>query len=187
MEGKPILGQVSVELITAHYRIKGKVAVTSAGLIGTVNESTASSVEIKEVTVERLHRPGEIVGRFETWETVKDKLVAVLLEQRTDVGPPAITRAGFGRLVSYKIWAGMEGFEMFGVMEAPGKFNFAEFMFQGHRHFVPLYNATLIPVFFPQVVNRAPVLLFNRQMVEGMTIISKASGPLSPQALPPTT
>ncbi|MGA2111712.1 MAG: hypothetical protein ABSG98_06125 [Anaerolineales bacterium] len=186
MEGKPLLAHVPVELITPHYHVKGKIAVTSTGLVGAVNESTASSIEISEAVVARLHRPGETVARFDTWEAVKDKLIAVLLEQRTDLGPPALTRSGFGRMVSYKIWASLEGFEMFGVMEAPGKFSFAEFMFQGHRHFVPLYNATLIPVFFPQLVSRAPVLLFNRQMVEGLSIISKASGPLSPQALPPT-
>lgn len=186
MEGKPILGHVPVELITPHYHVKGKMAVTSAGLIGAVNESTGSSIEITEATVARMHRPGEVVAHFETWEAVKDKLIAVLLEQRNDLGPTAITRAGFGRMVSYKIWASMEGFEMFGAMESPGKFIFADFMFQGHRHFVPLYNATLIPVFFPQLVQRAPVVLFNRQMVEGLSIISKASGPLSPQSLPPT-
>ncbi|MGD0575094.1 MAG: hypothetical protein ABSB61_06970 [Anaerolineales bacterium] len=186
MEGKPILGHVPVELITPHYHVKGKIAVTSAGLIGAINESSGSSIEILEAWLSRLHRPGETVARFDAWEAVKHKLVAVLLEQRTDLGPPSITRGGFGRMVSYKVWASMEGFEMFGVMEAPGKFSFAEFMFQGSRHFVPLYNATLIPVFFPQLVSRAPVLLFNRQMVEGLSIISKASGPLSPQAVPPS-
>jgi len=186
MEGKPILGHVPLELITPHYQVKGKIAVTSLGLIGALNESTGSSIEITEASVARLHRPAEIVARFDTWEVVKDKLIAVLLEQRNDLGPPAITRAGFGRMVSYKIWASLEGFEMFGVMEAPGKFIYADFMFQGHRHFVPLYNATLIPVFFPQLVSRAPVLLFNRQRVEGLSIISRASGPLSPQSLPPS-
>jgi len=30
-------------------------------------------------------------------------------------------------------------------------------------------------VFFPQLVSRAPVLLFNRQMVEGLSVISKAA------------
>lgn len=186
MEGKPILGHVPVELITPHYHVKGKIAVTSAGLIGAINESSGSSIEILDAWLSRLHRPGETVARFDAWEAVKHKLVAVLLEQRTDLGPPSIARGGFGRMVSYKVWASMEGFEMFGVMEAPGKFSFAEFMFQGSRHFVPLYNATLIPVFFPQLVSRAPVLLFNRQMVEGLSIISKASGPLSPQAVPPS-
>ncbi len=175
MDSKLISTHVPVELITPHYRVKGKIPVSSSGVIGVLNDTSGSSIEVVEVWLARLHRPAETVARFESWDAVKSQLVAVLLEQRSDLGPPSVARGGFGRLVSYRVWAGLKGFEMFGVMESPGKFNFAETIFQGHRDFIPLYNATLIPVFFPQLVSRAPVLLFNRQMVEGLSVISKAA------------
>jgi hypothetical protein len=66
---------------------------------------------------------------------------------------------------------------MFGVLESSGKFDFSSQMFQGTRQFTPLFNATLIPIFFPQLVTRAPAILFNRAMVEGIGVISEVEEP----------
>ena len=78
---------VSAELITPHYRVKGKIPVSSSGVVGVLNDTSGSSIEVVEVWLARLHRPAETVARFESWEAVKASIVAVLLEQRSDLGP----------------------------------------------------------------------------------------------------
>ena len=164
---------VPTAVITQHYRVNGLVSVSSAGLIGLLSDPTDSYIEVEKASLVRLHRPQEVVAEFNSWEMVKARIIAVLCEKTADLGRISIARAGFQRLVSYRIWASLHGFEMFGIIESPGKFDFSAQMFQGNRQFNALFNATLIPVYFPQLVTKAPALLFNRQMVEGIGVISE--------------
>jgi hypothetical protein len=167
---------VPVSLITPYYRVTGKVTVNAAGLMGLLNDPTDSYVEMEDATLVRINRPQEAVAQFGSWSVVKSRILAMLLEQKGDIGRITIARSGFQRIVSYRVWAAIQGFEMFGVIEAPGKFDVSATLFQGNRQFIALFNATLIPVFFPQLVTRTPALLFNRQMVEGMGVISEVEG-----------
>jgi hypothetical protein len=164
---------VPTSILTQNYRVNGLMSVTSAGLIGVLSDPTDSYIELENVSMVRIHRPQEVVAQFSVYGMVKSRIHAVLCEKTADLGRITIARAGFQRLISYRIWVSLHGFEMFGILESPGKFDFSAQMFQGNRQFTSLFNATLIPVFFPQLVTRAPALLFNRQMVEGIGVISE--------------
>jgi hypothetical protein len=169
--------RVSCAIFTQNYRVNGMISVTAAGLVGVVNDPTDSYIELEDASLVRLHRPQEIVAQFTVWSMVKARIIALLCEKTGDLGRISVARAGFQRLISYRIWASLLGFEMMGVIESPGKFDFSAQMFQGTRQFTPLFNATLIPVFFPQLVTRAPAMLFNRQMIEGIGVISEVEEP----------
>ncbi|GEM_PF-260883 len=173
MESRMPRDLVPTSVITQNYRVNGMISVTAAGLIGLLSDPTDSYIEIENASLVRLHRPQEVVAQFNTWGMVKSRVIAVLCEKTADLGRITIARAGFTRLISYRIWASLHGFEMFGILESPGKFDFSAQMFQGNSQFTALFNATLIPVYFPQLVTRAPAVLFNRQMVEGIGVISE--------------
>ncbi len=173
MESRMPRDLVPTAVMSQNYRVNGLISVTAAGLIGVLSDPTDSYIEIENASLVRLHRPQEIVAQFDTWGMVKSRIIAVLCEKTADLGRISIARAGFQRLISYRIWASLHGFEMFGILESPGKFDFSAQMFQGNRQFTALFNATLIPVYFPQLVTRAPAILFNRQMVEGIGVISE--------------
>jgi hypothetical protein len=177
MDSRMPRDRISCALFTQNYRVNGMISVTAAGLVGVVNDPTDSFIELEDASLVRLHRPQEIVAQFTVWSMVKARIIALLCEKTADLGRLSVARAGFTRQVSYRIWASLLGFEMFGVLESPGKFDFSAQMFQGTRQFTPLFNATLIPVFFPQLVTRAPAILFNRQMVEGIGVISEVEEP----------
>ncbi|MBN1437799.1 MAG: hypothetical protein JW929_00180 [Anaerolineales bacterium] len=164
---------VPTAVISQNYRVNGLVSVSAAGLIGLLSDQTESYIEIEKASLVRLHRPQEVVAQFNTWGMVKSRIIAVLCEKTSDLGRITIARAGYQRLVSYRIWASLHGFEMFGILESPGKFDFSSQMLQGKLQFSALFNATLIPVYFPQLVTRAPAILFNRQMLEGIGVIGE--------------
>jgi hypothetical protein len=173
MESRMPHDLVPTSVITPNYRVNGLISVSAAGLIGLLSDPNDSYIELENASLVRLHRPQEIVAQFNVWGMVKSRIIAVLCEKTGDLGRITIARAGFQRLISYRVWASLHGFEMFGILESPGKFDFSAQMFQGNRQFTAIFNATLIPVFFPQLVTRAPAVLFNRQMVEGMGVISE--------------
>jgi hypothetical protein len=149
------------------------VGVTAAGLVGLANDQTDSYIELENASLFRLHRPQEMVAQFPVWDVVKSRIVALLCEHRSDLGRITVARGGFQHAFAFRVWAAIHGFEIFGVIESPGKFDFSSQMFQGNRVYIPLFNATVIPVLFPQLVTRSPALLFNRQMVEGMGVLSE--------------
>jgi hypothetical protein len=173
MESRMPRDLVPASILTQNYRVNGLMSVTAAGMIGVLSDPNDSYIELENASIVRIHRPQEVVAQFNVYGMVKSRIHAVLCEKTSDLGRITIARAGFQRLISYRIWASLHGFEMFGILESPGKFDFSAQMFQGNRQFTALFNATLIPVFFPQLVTRAPDLLFNRQMIEGIGVISE--------------
>jgi hypothetical protein len=159
--------------MTPYYRVNGEVAVSAAGLVGLANDQTDSYLELENAALFRLHRPQEMVAQFPVWNVVKSQIVAVLLESKANIGRISVARGGYQRITAFRVWAAVHGFEMFGVIESPGKFDFSAQLFQGNRQFIALFAATIIPVLFPQLVTRSPALIFNRQMVEGMGVLSE--------------
>ena len=84
MDTKIPRNMVPVSLITPYYRVSGRVGVTSAGLVGLVNDPTDSFIEMENVTLVRIHRPQEVVAQFNVWSVVKARIVAMLLEQNDE-------------------------------------------------------------------------------------------------------
>jgi hypothetical protein len=67
----------------------------------------------------------------------------------------------------------MGGYELMGIVETPGKFNFGAMMFETDRFFMPIYNATLKAILFPNVQGESQAMVFNRAMVDAIALLPK--------------
>jgi hypothetical protein len=67
----------------------------------------------------------------------------------------------------------MGGYELKGIVETPGKFNFGALMFETDRFFMPIYNATLTAILFPNVKGASEAMIFNRSMVDALALLPK--------------
>jgi hypothetical protein len=67
----------------------------------------------------------------------------------------------------------MGGYELKGIIETPGKFSFGGLMFESDRFFIPIYNASLSAILFPNVNAEGPAMVFNRTMVDAMALLPK--------------
>ena len=74
----------------------------------------------------------------------------------------------------------MGGYELVGLIETPGKFNFASLMFESDRFFMPLYNASLTAILFPNVSAESAAMVFNRRMVDAVAMLPKDEIPKIP-------
>jgi hypothetical protein len=70
------------------------------------------------------------------------------------------------------------GYTIEGQIHSGGRFNFGAIMFEGGNTFIPLYDAKLLALLFPKVKTEAPALMFNRGMVQAMTLLP---GPAAPR------
>ncbi len=171
---------VSVEVYTSSHRVLGRINPGASGLFSYLNIPTTSIVEVEGAHLNRLHQPGRLVARYSTMWLVKREIVTVLLSSRAEVGTAVIARGGWSTTVPHWVQILLGGYELRGVMEAPGKFNAGAALFEGDRIFVPMYNAELTAILFPSVGTRSPAMLFNRDMVDSLALLPKEDIPQQP-------
>jgi hypothetical protein len=164
---------ISVELYTTSHRILGKIAPGAAGLFSFLNIPTTSYIEIEGAHLNRLHQPGRLVARYSAMWVAKHQVVAILLSNRTEMGPTGMARGGYSTSAPHWMHILLGGYELRGMIETPGKFDFGGLMFQGGQIFVPIYIAKLTAILFPSVEAESPAMLFNRSMVDGMALLPR--------------
>jgi hypothetical protein len=142
-------------------------------VFGLINDPTTSFMEVLDAKLARIHMPTKLVGEYKMIDLVKDNVFAICLTRREDVGPQALARGGYQNLVEYSIRLTTRVYELEGILEWSGRFNFAAIMVEGVRDFVPIYNATLTAILIPQLRIESPAILFNRRQVDLLGLVSE--------------
>jgi hypothetical protein len=164
---------LSVEVFTTGYRILGKIQPGGMGLYTFVNTPTKSYIEIGGAHLNRLHQPGKLVARYPKLWLVKKEIMALLLSNRTEIGPTGGARRGYMTSVASRVHISLGGYELIGTIETAGKFEFGGVMFEGGSLFKPLFDAELVATLYPQVSTEAAAVLFNRDCVEAMALLPR--------------
>lgn len=177
---------VSVEVYTTSHRILGKITPGAAGLFSYLNIPTTSYVEIEGAHLNRLHQPGRLVARYPSVWIAKHQVVAMLLSNRAEMGPTGMARGGYTTSAPHWVHILLGGYELRGMIETPGKFDFGALMSQSGRLFLPVYVAKLFAILFPSVEAESPAMLFNCSMIDGMALLPKDEIPEQYRSLPAT-
>jgi hypothetical protein len=171
-EPNPAHRLLSADFLTLSYRVVGKMMVPSNGMLGMMNDTTHSFMEVVDAKLAPIHMPTKLVGEYEIIDLVKTNLFAVCLTRREDAGPQALARGGYQNLVKYPIRVTTQVYELEGILEWTGRFDFATVMVEGSGNFVALYNATLTAIMIPQLRIESPAILFNRRQVDLLAVIT---------------
>jgi len=163
---------ISADFLTPSYRLVGEMMVPTTGVIGMMNDTTTSFMEVLDAKLARLHMPTKLVGEYKVVDLVKNNVFAVCLTRREDVGPQALARGGYQNLIKYPIRVTTQVYELEGTFEWTGRFDFATVMVEGTRDFIPLYNATLRAILIPLLKIESPAILFNRKQVDILALAS---------------
>jgi len=164
---------VSADFFTPSYRIVGKVMVPNTGLMGLINDSTNSFMEILDARLARAHMPSKLVDHYEVVRVVKSQIFAIALARREDLGPQALARGGYVRLNEYPVRITTPVYELMGSLEWAGRFEFSTIMIEGSREFVPIYNAMITAILIPSLKVESQAVLFNRRQVDLLALNSQ--------------
>ena len=157
---------IAADFFTQSYRIVGKTMVPNTGIIGLVNDPTTSFMEILDARLARAHMPSKLVDHYEVVRIVKSQIFAIALARREDLGPQALARGGYVRLTEFPMRITTPVYELEGVLEWAGRFDFSTIMVEGSREFVPIYKTTLTAILIPALKVESPAILFNRTKVD---------------------
>ncbi len=167
------------DVLTSGYRVVGKIMVTSTGAMGMLNDNTRSALEVHDARLARLHMPTKLVDHFELTRMMKTHVYAVCMARREDLGPQALVRGGYTSIVEYPIRITTQMFEIEGIMEMPGRLDFASLMTEGTRDFIPIFNATLTAILIPNLRIESGGILINRRQVDLIALLNQRAKPES--------
>lgn len=154
-----------VEILSSVYCLAGKIMVSTTGAIGLLNDDTHSLLEVHDAQVSHWHLSAAATDHFEIVRLAKRQIDAVCLQRREELGPQALVRGGFTNVIDYPVRIGMQAIEIEGVLETPGRLDFAALLTEGVHEFIPVVNATLTGLLNPSLHIECGGMLINRRQV----------------------
>ena len=164
---------IPVDILTSSYRIVGKMFVSNSGLMGAMNNVTTSFMEIHDAKLARIHMPTKLVDKYKVVRLTKSRIHAVCLARREDVGPQGLARGGYSSVTQYPVRMATQAYELEGLLEWSGRFDFRVIMSEGTRDFVPLYDTKVSGILIPAFKVEAGAILFNRQKVDWLGLLKQ--------------
>jgi hypothetical protein len=161
------------DVYTAGYRVVGKVMVSTNGLMGVLNDTTKSHLEIHDARLARIHMPTKLVDHFEIVRLVKSQVFVLCAARREDLGPSGIVRGGYSQTQEMPARLTTSTYEIEGKLEVAGRFDFVTLLADKTRNFVPIFNATLTAILIPSLKVEALGVLFNREKVDMLALLNQ--------------
>lgn len=168
---------ILADVLIAGYRIAGKISVTTHGAMGFLNDPNRSTLDVHDARMARLHMPTKLVDHFELVRSLKSHVHAVCLSRREDLGPHATVRGGYSSVSEYHVRLTTPVYEVEGIMELPGRFDFASLVSDGAREFLPMFNTTLTAILIPTLRVQSAGILVNRKMIDMIALLNQRVKP----------
>lgn len=161
------------DVYTAGYRVVGKIMVSTNGIMGVLNDSTKSHLEIHDARIARIHMPTKLVDHFEVVRLVKSQVNVACMARREDLGPTGIVRGGYSNVTELQARIATNVFEIEGRLQVVGRFDFVTLMSDRTRNFIPMFDATLTAILLPNLKVESPGVLFNREKVDMLAFLNQ--------------
>ena len=161
------------DVYTSGYRIVGKIMVSTHGLMGVLNDTTKSHIEIHDARLARIHMPTKLADHYEVVRLIKSQVFAVCAARREDLGPTGIQRSGYTSVSVLPARLTTPVYELEGKLEVAGRFDFSVMITDKARNFIPLYEAALSAILIPNLKVESPGILFNREKVDMLALLGQ--------------
>lgn len=176
---------LAADVYTAGYRVVGKLMASTNGIMGILNDTTKSHVELHDARLARIHMPTKLVDHFEVVRLVKTQIFAACAARREDLGPVGIVRGGYSQVVPMPARLTTSVYEIEGKLEVAGRFDFATLISDRTRNFIPIFDGTLSAILIPNLRVESPGILFNREKIDMLALLNQRAKDEKPQP-PPT-
>jgi hypothetical protein len=153
---------ISVDMLTNSYRLKGELKRSHSGVMSVLNDPSSTFIELQDVRMGRIVCGDNLLQTAAVVQILKTQLVAVCLERREDLMLQPLARGTYLRPVKYPISVTTRDYEIEGIYEWNGRFDLGVIMRPDASSFIPLLDASLGAILFPQLLIQSPVILINR-------------------------
>ncbi len=165
---------IPAEILTSSHYIFGQIKVIQSGLVGMLTDMTTSFIEVNEASIAPIHKPSSVVNYAAQLYMVRSEIAAVCLHKREYIGLQGIMKSGYQRLIPYPVQISTRTYDITGMIEWSGRFEFSALITEGTSYFIVVYDATLTAPRYADIKIESPVMLLNRSFLETLIIIKKS-------------
>jgi hypothetical protein len=164
---------ISAEFLSLSHYIFGQVKVTNNGMMGVLSDPTTDFMEVNEANLARVQTPDKIINYSPMMWVAKDRVVAVCLNKKEYVGPVSLQRGGYQVISRFPIQITTTVYELQGILEWPGRFDFSALMAEGTSDFIIIHDAVLVSTLFPSLHIERPSMLFHRSFLDTLVVAKR--------------
>ena len=165
---------IPAEILTSSHYIFGQIKVIQSGLVGMLSDTTNSYLEINDASIAPIHKPSSVMNYTTQLYMVRSEVAAVCLSKREYMGLQGVMKGGFQRLFPYPVQISTRTYDISGIIEWSGRFEFSALLTEGTSHFIIISDATLTAPLFSEVKIESPVILINRSFLETLIVTKKS-------------
>jgi hypothetical protein len=171
----PILNRlIPAEILTSSHYIFGQIKVIQSGLVGMLTDMTTSYIEINDASIAPVHKPSSVVNYAAQLYMVRSEIAVVSLRKRDYMGLQGVMKSGYQRLIPYPVQISTRTYDVTGMIEWSGRFEFSALITEGTSYFIIVYDATLTAPRYPEIKIESPVMLLNRSFLETLIVNKKS-------------
>ncbi len=163
---------VTANFFTPGYRIVGKVAIGAAGMMGLLTNPATSFIDLNDVKMARLYKPGVLADKRDFLQLVKFGLVLIGMERVEDAGPLSSSRSSYGKPKNYQIRFITASYEIEGTLERTGRLDMKSFLADGAGDFVIMRDANVRAIQYPDMQLKSPAVIVNRRKVDTVALLN---------------
>jgi hypothetical protein len=90
------------------------------------------------------------------------------------MGLQGVMKSGYQRLIPYPVQISTRTYDVTGMIEWSGRFEFSALITEGTSYFIIVYDATLTAPRYPEIKIESPVMLLNRSFLETLIVNKKS-------------
>ncbi len=164
---------IPAEILTSSHYIFGQIKVIQSGLVGMLTDTVSSHLEMSEASIAPIHKPSSVMNYANQLYLVRSEVAAVCLGKREYMGLQGM-RGGYQRLFPYPVQITTRTYDISGIIEWSGRFEFSALITEGTSNFFSVYDGTLTAPLYPDVKIESPVILVNRCFLESLIQLKKS-------------
>lgn len=156
------------DFFTSSHRFSATITIGNRRLVDVLNDRLTDYLQLHNVYVSRIHKPGEIVGTVKLASLLKRNLSFIVLASDEGVLEPKYST--YGRSIE-DVLITVPSFEVSGKLEIIGKFDLKAILTIGTTTFMPILGGRTVNASHPDVTFSGPIVLVNKGAVEFFSIL----------------
>ncbi len=164
---------IPAEILTSSHYIFGQIKVIQSGLLGMLTDTTNSFLEVNDASIAPIFKPSSVMNYATQLYMVRSEISAVCLSKREYMGLQGVMKSGYQRLVPYPVQISTRIYDITGIVEWSGRFEFSALISEGTSSFFMVYDGVITAPLFPELKIETPVIIVNRSYLESLIITKK--------------
>jgi hypothetical protein len=157
-------GRVTADFFTDSHRFSASIVVFKRQLIDVLSDKLTAYMDLVDIYVSRINKPGDIVGTYKRGSLVKEEINFILLSSETQ----AVSKERYyvPNRVSIPIFVTVSSFEIHGKFQWMGDLDIKKILATETQTFMPILDATASNAYIPDINFKGPTVLVNKAKVE---------------------